>query len=233
MSLHEPTANPVCEVEFGFEDSRYPFVGVTKRESCRFDLAEMLPRPDGRYAEYFHVTGVEPERVAAYGTEMDTVEITILAEYEDGGSLEFLVSGDCPAHRLTELGALPRHVQGIEGRGRLVAEIPAEENPSEVVETFLQEHPDASLLSKQEKDSIARRFPDAEFRRVLQKHLTERQREVLKAAFEAGYYAWPRECTGEDIAKELDITSATFSEHIQAAERKLLTIMFNGPEAAQ
>ncbi|WP_224337908.1 bacterio-opsin activator domain-containing protein [Haloprofundus halobius] len=191
----------------------------------------MLPRPDGRYAEYFYVSGVEPERVEAYGTEMETVDITILAEYEDGGSLEFLVSGNCPAFRLTELGALPREIRGIEGQGRLVAEIPAEASPSEVVETFLQEYPDASLLSKREKDGIAPRFPDAEFRQVLQKHLTDRQREVLKTAFEAGYYEWPRECTGEDVAAELDITSATFSEHIQAAERKLLTIMFNGPEA--
>ncbi|WP_323192584.1 bacterio-opsin activator domain-containing protein [Halostella sp. PRR32] len=231
MSLHEPSANPVCEVEFSFEDSRYPFVDISKNESCQLDLAEMLPRTDGRYAEYFHVSNVKPERVAAYATEMESIDITILAKYEEGGSLEFLVSGDCPAYRLTELGGLPRQVQGIDGRGRLVAEIPAEENPSEVIETFLEEHPDTSLLSKKEKDGIAPRFPDAEFRRVLQKHLTDRQREILKAAFEGGYYEWPRECTGEDIAEEFDITSATFSEHIQAAERKLLTVMFNGPEA--
>ncbi|WP_226008306.1 bacterio-opsin activator domain-containing protein [Natrinema salinisoli] len=230
MSLQEPSARPVCEVEFGFQDPRYPFVGVTKKESCRFELAEMLPRPDGRYAEYFHVSGVEPERVAGYATELETVDVTILAEYEDGGSLEFLVSGDCPAFRLTELGALPREVCAIEGVGRLVAEIPAEENPSEVVETFLQEYPDVSLLSKREKDGIAPRFPDSGFQRVLQNHLTDRQREVLKAAFEEGYYEWPRECTGEDIATELGITSATFSEHIQAAERKLLTVMFNGSD---
>lgn len=229
MSQYEPSAKTVCEVEFGFQDTRYPFVGVSKNESCRFELAEMFPRPDGRYAEYFHVSGVEPERIAAYATE--TVDITILAEYEDGGSLEFLVSGECPAFRLTELGALPRKVCGVDGRGRLVAEIPAEKDPSEVVETFLREYPDASLLSKREKDGIAPRFPDSGFRRVLQKHLTDRQREVLETAFEEGYYEWPRECAGEDIAAELDISSATFSEHIQAAERKLLTIMFDGHEA--
>ncbi|WP_239642048.1 helix-turn-helix domain-containing protein, partial [Natrinema versiforme] len=38
--------------------------------------------------------------------------------------------------------------------------------------------------------------------------------EVLKAAFEAGYYDWPRGCSGEEVAAELGIASPTFSQHI-------------------
>jgi predicted DNA binding protein len=48
----------------------------------------------------------------------------------------------------------------------------------------------------------------------------------LSVAFEAGYYDWPRGCTGEDVAEELGITSATFSEQIHAAERNLLSAVF-------
>lgn len=230
MSQHDSSTGSVYEVEFGLQNSRYPFVGISENKSCRFELAEMLPRPDGRYAEYFNVTGAKPGQITAEATERETVETTVLTEYEDSGCLEFLVSGDCPAYRLVEFGALPRQVHGVEGEGRIVAEIPTEENPPEVVGAFLQEHPDASLLSKREKDGIAPRFTDTGFQQVVQNHLTDRQREVLKTAFEAGYYEWPRKCTGEDIAAELGITSATFSEHITAAERKLLTVLFNSPE---
>jgi len=56
--------------------------------------------------------------------------------------------------------------------------------------------------------------------------LTNRQQEVLQTAFGMGYYEWPRDCTGQDVADELGITSATFSEHVFAAERKILAFLF-------
>ncbi|QIO24505.1 bacterio-opsin activator domain-containing protein [Haloarcula sp. JP-L23] len=233
MAQSKPSPTTVSEVEFGLQDPRYPFVGVSQEESCRFYLADMFPRPDGRYAEYFQVRGVEPARVTAYVSTTDTVDVTVLTEYGDSGCLEFLVSGDCPAFRLTELGALPREVRGIEGDGCIKAEIPTEENPSEVINVFLDEYPDAWLRAKREKNGIAPRFSDSGVQEVLHNHLTDRQREILEKALEEGYYDWPRECTGEDIAAELNITSATFSEHIRAAEQKLFTMLFNGPESSQ
>lgn len=228
--MSTPSAATVCEVEFGLQDSRYPFVGISENESCRLDLAEMVPRPDGRCAEYFQVRGVAPARAAACVATEEAVEATIVTEYDDGGCLEFLVSGDCPAHRLAELGALPREVCGKEGDGRLTAEIPSTKNPSDVIATFLNEHPDATLLAKRKKKGIAPRFADSGVRELLHDHLTDRQREILRRAFEEGYYDWPRECTGEEIAAELGISSATFSEHIRVAERKLLAVLFDGPE---
>ena len=49
--------------------------------------------------------------------------------------------------------------------------------------------------------------------------LTARQREVLEAAVEAGYYETPREATHEDVADRLDCSPATVSEHLQKIER--------------
>lgn len=233
MSQSKPAPTTVYEVEFGLEDPRYPFVGIPQKESCRFDLAEMLPRPDGRYAEFFQVSGVAPARVKAALSSVDTVDVTILSEYDGGGCFEFLVSDDCPAFRLTELGALPRKVCGVEDGGCITAEIPGDENPSDVIEAFLDEYPDAMVLAKREKNGISPRFSDSGIQEVLHTHLTDRQRNILQMAFEAGYYDWPRECTAEDIAAEFNITSATFSEHIRVAERKLLTILFNGPASDQ
>ena len=67
------------------------------------------------------------------------------------------------------------------------------------------------------------------FQQSLRNTLTDRQQEVLQIAFEMGYYEWPRECTAQNVADELGITSATFSEHIFTAERKILTFMFKNP----
>lgn len=53
--------------------------------------------------------------------------------------------------------------------------------------------------------------------------LTDRQREVLEIAYEQGYYEVPREASAEDIARSLQVDASTVSEHLQRAERNLLT----------
>lgn len=222
---------PVVEIEITLHNSTYPFVYASAAESCRFELAEMVPREGNRYAEFFNVDGADPEDITELESEYESVDISVLDTYDSGALFEFLVSGRCPAYQLAELGALPRRVVGRDGRGRIVAEIPAHYQPSMVIEEFLSENPDANLVAKREKESITPMFTLSGFEQVLHTHLTDRQREVLETAFEAGYYDWPRVTTGEEIADELGISSATFSEHINSAERALLTVLFEGPRA--
>lgn len=218
---------PTVEVEFSLTDSRYPFTGCALDSSTTYELTDIVPRDGRRCAEFFHVTGARPERIATAVSEFDGVEAMILAKYDDGGLFEFLVDGDCPAFDLAEQGALPRTVEGADGVGRIVAEIPAYYDPQDVIESFLDEYPAAELAAKRHKDSITPRCAGTTLEEMPAETLTDRQWEVIETAFERGYYEWPRECTGEEVAAELGISSATFSEHVQTAERKLLALVFS------
>jgi len=51
--------------------------------------------------------------------------------------------------------------------------------------------------------------------------LTARQRQVLKLAVEAGYFERPRHNNTGELADTLDISRATFTQHLRAAQRKL------------
>ena len=221
------TSRPVVEIAFAFDDATYPFVAATREADCVIELVEMVPRREGEYAEFFSVSGIEPSRVEGLAASYDTIEVSVLQEFDDGGLFEFQTSGNCPAYSLAELGALPREAVSVDGEGRVVAEIPPHYDPSAVVEGFLAENPDAELRSKREKDTFTPLLTESAFGEVLRNRLTSRQLEVLRAAYEAGYYEWPRGCTGEDVASGLGISSATFSEHVHAAERKLLTLLFD------
>ena len=53
--------------------------------------------------------------------------------------------------------------------------------------------------------------------------LTDRQREVIETAYEMGFYEVPRQASTVEIAGELGLEDATVSEHLQRAERNLLT----------
>ncbi|WP_121823493.1 helix-turn-helix domain-containing protein [Halostella salina] len=218
---------PVVEVEFTVRDPEYPFVYVSDTEDCVFELAEMVPRDGGRYAEFFNVTDVDPGRILELAAERETVGVSLLREYEDGGLFEFLVSGDCPAFSLAKLGALPREVYAADGEGRIVAEIPPRYDPPDVIDRFLDENADTDIVRKREKEAVTPLFSRSALPEVLADRLTDRQRDVLRAAYDAGYYDWPRDCTGADVADSLGISSATFSEHIHAAERKILAALFD------
>jgi hypothetical protein len=52
--------------------------------------------------------------------------------------------------------------------------------------------------------------------------LTDRQLEVLETAHRMGYFRHPKGANAGEVATELDITRSTFSEHLAAAQGKLL-----------
>jgi len=64
--------------------------------------------------------------------------------------------------------------------------------------------------------------------RAAEAMLSDRQAEVVALALDAGYYEWPRETDAESLAAELDISHATFLEHLRKAERALLRNALDG-----
>lgn len=216
----------VHEVAFTTRNPAHLFVDLSAEAGCRLELAEMLPRGDGRYGQFFVVREADPTAVRERASERDSVEAYLHHERPEGGLLEFADGRGCPALTLAELGALPREVRGVRGRGRIVAEVPAQTDATPVIEAFLAEYPESELAAKREKDRVRPLLADAAFRRAADRRLTDRQWEVLAAAYEAGYYDWPRETTGAEVAADLGISSSTFSQHVQAAERNLLGFLF-------
>jgi len=54
------------------------------------------------------------------------------------------------------------------------------------------------------------------------RRLTDRQQEVLDTAHEMGYFEYPRQSNASEVAAALGIEPSTFTEHLNAAQSKLL-----------
>ena len=52
--------------------------------------------------------------------------------------------------------------------------------------------------------------------------LTDRQREALETAHRMGYFDHPKDANATDVADEMGIAVSTFTEHLSAAQKKLL-----------
>lgn len=223
-------AEQVVVVRFAVSDPSLPFVGASKLG--RIYLERMFPRKDGRYAEFFSVRGIDPDSVLELASTDERVEGRLIDRYEDGGLVEFSVSGFCPARELAELGAIPTEAGGEDGEGWIEAEIPRTEDAAVLVDRFLDRHPSIELTSKRTQPELTPLFSPAEFNRALDQRLTERQQEVMRAAYEAGFYDQPRAVTAQELAEELGISGATFSQHRRAAERKLVSLVAEARMAA-
>jgi methylated-DNA-[protein]-cysteine S-methyltransferase len=84
------------------------------------------------------------------------------------------------------------------------------------------EFPEARLLSKRE----AKGGPRVAFGSPLfLPQLTEKQAKALLAAFNAGYYEFPRRSTTEDVSTSLGVARSTFEQHLNRAEHHVVKAM--------
>lgn len=101
---------------------------------------------------------------------------------------------------------------GVDGSVR-AAIIGAED----VVQRAIEDVPDSVRLELQQLSDY-----DPEIRE-LSSLLTPRQREILDAAVEMGYYRVPRSANHDDIARRLDLSTTTVGEHLRKIEARLLS----------
>lgn len=59
--------------------------------------------------------------------------------------------------------------------------------------------------------------------------LTAKQRGALELAYHEGYFERPRRNNATEVAGTLGVSRATFTQHLRAAERKLLDRLLDGP----
>ena len=102
---------------------------------------------------------------------------------------------------------------------------------------FLTFHvPDTEAL-KRVMNRLGERYPDVEVRRLIRSEtdeeardlvlvdrseLTGKQEEALRTAHETGYFEHARGANAGEVADELGVSTSTFTEHLAAAQRKLM-----------
>jgi len=215
---------PLTELEFRLTEDVHPFVSGSAAASCQCVLRELLPRSDGEYLEFFEVRDGSPAEIRSVAAEAPEFGARVLVDRDDGGVVEIRVRDPsaCIATTLADRGAYLRDLWAESGEGRIVAELTSGQDPAGVVASVTDEYPSADLVAKRERPPEGAFFARERVRTAIDERLTDRQREVLVSAYLSGYFERPRETTGSDLAAELDISAATVSQHLRAAQRKVL-----------
>ena len=212
------THDRITEMEFHSPSPEAFPVGVAAEHGCELRHAGTVDIGD-EVLEYVSVTGAEPNVVLDGLLEEELVfGGRVIRADDDGGVVELRAAGSYPS-MLLDVGVRTVSVV-VDGDGITVTvEAPTDAEPRTVLETLSEYAPSFELVTKQERPYQP---PTETDRSSLREELTDRQQEVLRAAYLAGYYEWPRDTTAEQLADTLDIASSTLHQHLRRAERNLL-----------
>lgn len=149
----------------------------------------------------------EFERVFSYGSK-DVYRFD--REGDTGCACEQVEQLDCPI----------ADVYTREGSLHLVFHAPGMDQLKAVINTLKDRYDEVSVqrLIRSETDA-----DDRELVFVDRSLLTDRQLECLETAHEMGYFDHPKGANAGEVASELGITTSTFTEHLAAAQSKLLS----------
>lgn len=87
----------------------------------------------------------------------------------------------------------------------------------------MQENPD--VYDELKVYAFKQATPDDIFVSRLVPKLSEKQRDALYSALEAGYYSFPRKADLKDLAKAARVSIPTFQEHIRRAEERVMPLL--------
>jgi PAS domain S-box-containing protein len=214
------------ELEFDVSDSALFVVRVAGAlEDSAVELDRTIRREDGTISAYYAVEGATADAaVETLSAQPDVVDVRVVSDRDTGCVLE-VTRARWFGSTFAKHGGVVREARSDGTDGRVLVEVPTEADVRTLVETFRGEHPGVELTAKRERTRASRSVQ--ELQHTLEERLTDRQQEALETAFTAGYFEWPRDSGGQEIAAMLDITQPTFNKHLRLAERKTFSLLLD------
>ncbi|MDR5672624.1 bacterio-opsin activator domain-containing protein [Halalkaliarchaeum sp. AArc-GB] len=207
--------------ELGPDDE--PLVSLATTLDSDLELERVSTRADGSLVEYIRLDGV-PAATAAESAAETFDEIEIVQEMDDGCLIEVTAPETSIVATITEYGGIVRTMTADDQGGNLVVELSSGADVRAVVEAVFERHPGVALVGQHEQD----REPDTrgQFRATIEESLTERQFEAVQMAYFGGYFEWPRNSSGEDLAERMGVTQSTYLQHLRAGQQKFYSAFF-------
>ncbi|RYJ08663.1 GAF domain-containing protein [Halogeometricum borinquense] len=209
-------------------DDTHPLVEVSRFDETDIVVDHIEFDHANGIQVYFDTAGERAERFLDELGEHDAVAGSeVVTNRRDGALVNLVLTDDL----LTALISLDLHIASVKAdeQGVIVTlTVPQNVSPRGILTALEEQFSDVSLVSRGRTPinggTVGR------MRSFVREALTDRQYEVLRCAFDNGYYDWPRNKSAKDVAEMLDISQPTFSQHLRAAEQKLLDQLFTPDE---
>ena len=222
-------SDATVELEFRGEDMDVPFARLARETGCPVRHERTIRRQDGSVSVYYTLRDGEVEAVPDRARETLPGEVDVVSR--QGGEAVIERRGSSWFGSLiSEYGGVLRRGLATEGGVELIVELPRETDTRTIVDRIREEFPALELTAQRQHRETEQAAGGTQSR--LERRLTDRQYEAIETAHAMGYFDWPRESSGEDVAESLGITQPTVNKHIRLGERKVFDLLFGADDSA-
>jgi len=213
------TSDEVIELEFLIPDvSDTLGLETTFEGQLTFDRA--VPTGDGDYLEFGTVA---VEAIDALKEATDRIpyfeEVRIDDREHESARFELHLSEPPVISAVASHGGYLREATLDDDEFQLTIHLPATVDARRIIDVVQDRYPTADLLRHRqvtrEEETVAQMHP------IVVENLTDRQQSALEAAYGAGFFEWPREATGEEVADSLGVAPPTFHQHLRKGQRRV------------
>ena len=148
-------------------------------------------------------------------------EVTFYSD-EDPQRFELIANESPILSTMASLGGYVDHATIEEGDLHMTVHLTPDVDIRDAVDRIREAYPQVEMLRRRQ---VSRSSDD--FDRDLLSELTDRQRTALEAAYAAGFFEWPRDSSGEEVAASMNVSPPTFHQHLRKAERKVFESLFS------
>ena len=215
------------ELEFEIRDPTNLFFELAAEVECDLELEGVVSKPDESALVFVNCVSDQQEKVLQATDRLDGIEGANILERADDTLVQLQVADHPLTTVLSDRGFMLRKLWAEDDtRGRLTIEVPGTTDTRQAVNLISSQYQEAQLLAKHDTESSSE-LGDSSAKNILES-LTPRQREVIETAYQCGYFDSPRSVTGGETAEMLDLSSATFHQHIRKVEKKLFERLLAG-----
>ncbi|QLD88828.1 GAF domain-containing protein [Natronomonas salina] len=219
----------VVELDLEIRDSEDLLGRLGRAADCEIEYGGTVPQSDGTTRVFFTARGCPADDVRAVAADVPSIRSFELIGEDDGAEtnrFEASISGTTIPLMIVQCGAVVQDLDVRDDSVRAIVELPDTTDVRTFVDRLEATYSETELLARRDRE---RSEEDTQLpRAAFTEQLTDRQLEALQTAYLSGYFEWPRERTGEEVAETLGITQPTLNAHLRAAERKLCEMVFGG-----
>ncbi|MDQ2052077.1 bacterio-opsin activator domain-containing protein [Natronolimnohabitans sp. A-GB9] len=217
-------ADTVVELEFRIDGGETFSFDLSEKYDCTISLEWAGTTAKGRTVQYVRVEGLDGETVLEEATDHSSIEeCRVIHDSGDSCTIEMRLA-ESGVRTLANHGATVRDVTVTDGVGTCLIEVSQDANVREIADALTVIYENTELVARREIDRPVRTAADRR-NRILDQ-LTDRQLTTLRLAYYSGFFEWPRESTGEEIAETMGVSPPTMHQHLRKGLKTVLCEFF-------
>jgi PAS domain S-box-containing protein len=211
------TGSGYYEFELEVSDARYPLHALAVETGATIRVETVLETTADAVRLLLTVDDGDPEAVLTAAEDKLQVADTARFGTVESRQLSLAIERPFLVSRIGKHGGRLADSVSDGDTTRVRLHLPTDAPYRPLLETLTTHYDSVELLSRTQTATAT--TADALGPEEL---LTDRQYQILTAAYHGGYYETPKEITGEDLANDFDISHPVVYDHLQTAHRRLL-----------